>query len=78
MRIQGGKVQQNGAILLVESNKLDLRPLDKDPKLIKPIWGGIYVAFNGIVLKGGSIGLDQNMKLKGDLLVWRTKMQARV
>jgi hypothetical protein len=27
-----GKVQQNGAILLVESNKLDLRPLDKGSK----------------------------------------------
>jgi hypothetical protein len=32
-----GKVQQNGVILFVESSKLDLRPLDKDRKPIKPI-----------------------------------------
>jgi hypothetical protein len=36
-----GKVQRNGAILLVESHKLDLRPFKmRIHNQFKPIWGG--------------------------------------
>jgi hypothetical protein len=30
-----------------------------------------------LVLEGKSIGLDQKTVLKGELLIWRTKKQAR-
>jgi hypothetical protein len=35
MKIEGGKVQQNGVILLFESHKLDLIPLDEHLKSIQ-------------------------------------------
>jgi hypothetical protein len=34
MKVQG-KVQQNGAILLVKSHKLDPRPIDEDSKPVQ-------------------------------------------
>jgi hypothetical protein len=56
---------------LVESHKLDPRPLDEDPRLIatKLRWH-----LHGTILEGNSITLDQKMELKGELMVWRIKM----
>jgi len=35
----GGKVQQNGAILLIKSHKLDPRPIDEDSKPVQSQFG---------------------------------------
>jgi hypothetical protein len=55
MRIQGGKVQQNGTILLVKSHKLNSWHLDEDPK---PIRANLKWYLHGIILEGNSIGPD--------------------
>jgi hypothetical protein len=48
----GWRVQQNGAILLVKSNKWDLVSLGSDPVQVKPISGDTYMApFNWSKLK---------------------------
>ncbi len=44
----------------------------QDQKVV--IWGWIYMA---PVLERKSIGSDQKKMLKGELLIWRTKNQAR-
>jgi hypothetical protein len=56
---------------MVESHKLDPRPLDEDPR---PIEAKLRWHLHGTILEGNSIGLDQKIKLKGKLTVWRTKM----
>ncbi len=71
MKIKGGKVQQNGVILLFESHKLDLTPLDEH---LGSIQANLKWHLHGIILEGNSIGLDQKMNPKGKLMVWRTKM----
>jgi hypothetical protein len=64
----------NQAILLVKSFKLVPRPLDKGPRPKVTNRGNTYMA---PLLEGTSIGLDQRTVLKGELLIWRTKNQAR-
>jgi hypothetical protein len=63
------------AILLVESFKLIPRPLDESPRQksgkLRP---NLHMA---PVLEGKSIGSDQKTVLKGELLIWRAKNQAR-
>jgi hypothetical protein len=60
---------------LIESHKLDPRPLDEDPR---PIEAKLKWHVHGTILEGNLIGLDQKMELKKDLMVWRIKMQAKV
>jgi hypothetical protein len=53
------KVQQNGAILLVES-KIELKALDQDPKPTQP---NLRWHLHDFIVEGNSIGLDQkNLK----------------
>ncbi len=61
------------AILLVESFKLVPMPLEEGPR---PKSGKLKLNM-APVLEGKSIGSDQNTMLKGELLIWRTKNQAR-
>jgi hypothetical protein len=61
------------AILLVESFKLVPTPFDEGFKTKK--WQ--IEANVAPVLEGKSIGWDQNTALKGELVIWRTKNQAR-
>jgi len=58
---------------LVESFKLVPRPLDEGPR--PKMWQ--IEANMAPVLEGKSIGRDQKTVLKGELLIWRTKNQAR-
>jgi hypothetical protein len=68
------RVQSNRAILLVESHKLDPRPLDEGPR---PKSGKLMLNLHGTILEGKSIGLDLKGKdLNGERMIWRTKMQA--
>jgi len=70
------RVQSNRAILLAESHKLDPRPLDEGPR---PKSGKLRLNLHGTILEGKSISLGPKGKgLKGELVIWRTKMQARV
>jgi hypothetical protein len=55
----------------VDSHKLDPRPLNEDPR---PIEANLRWHLRGNILEGNSIGLDQKMKFKGELMVWRIKM----
>ncbi len=61
------------AILLVESFKLVPTPLEEGPRPKK--WQ--IEANMAPVLEGKSIGSDRKTVLKGELLIWRTKNQAR-
>jgi len=65
------KVQWNQTFLLVKSFKLVPRPLDKDKGLrqIK-----LWFSLHGIILEGKPISLDQKKELKGELIVWKTKV----
>jgi hypothetical protein len=65
------KVQQNVSTLLVESPKLEPRPLDEDPN---PIQTNLSWHLHGVILEGKLIDLDQKMKLKKKFTVWKTKM----
>ncbi len=56
---------------MVESHKLDPRPLNEDPR---PIEAKLRWHQHGTILEGNSIGPDQKMELKGELMVWRTKI----
>jgi hypothetical protein len=67
----GSKVHWNIAILLVESHKLDPQFLDDGPR---PKSGELSLNLHGTVLEGRSIGSDP----KKELMIQRTKMQARV
>jgi hypothetical protein len=62
------------ATLLVESFKLVPRPLDEGPK---PKSGKLRLNLHGISFRGKPIGSEQKTVLKGELLIWRTKNQAR-
>jgi len=62
------------AILMVESFKLVPRPLDKGPRLKS---GKLRLNLRGTFLEEKSIGLDPKAVLKGEILIWRTKNQAR-
>jgi hypothetical protein len=64
----------NSSILLVESFKLVPRPLDEGPR---PKSGKLGLNLHGTFLEGKSIGLDPKIMLKGEILIWRTKNQAR-
>ncbi len=55
------KVHQNGSTFLVESPKLEPRPLDED---LNPIQANLSWHLHGVILEGNSIDLDQKMKLK--------------
>jgi hypothetical protein len=61
------------ALLLVESFKLVPRPYNEGPRLksgkLRLIWH--------LFLEAKSIGSDQKTVLKGELLIWRTKNEAR-
>jgi hypothetical protein len=59
---QGSKVQQNGTFILVESHKLEPRPLDEDQR---PIEAELRWHLHANILEGNSIGLDQKMELNG-------------
>jgi hypothetical protein len=65
------KVQQNGAVLLVKNHKLDPGPLDEDPR---PIEAKLKWHLHGTILEGNSIGPNPKMELKGELMVWKTKI----
>ncbi len=56
---------------MVESHKLDPRPLNEDPR---PIEAKLRWHLHDTILEGNSIGLDQKMEFKGELMVWRTKI----
>jgi hypothetical protein len=76
MRVQGLGSNEIEQILLTESHKLDPRPLDEDPRSTS---GKSRLNIHGTILKRKSIGSDpKKNELKGDLMVWRTKMQDRV
>jgi hypothetical protein len=62
------------AILLVKSFKLVPRPLEGPRPKSSKLRLETYVA---PVFEGKSIGSDQTTVLKGELLIWRTKNQAR-
>jgi hypothetical protein len=57
----------------VENHKLDPRPLDEDPRP-RPIKAKLRFHLHGNISERNSIGLDQKMELKGERMVWRTKM----
>jgi hypothetical protein len=62
------------AILLVESFKLVPMPLDEGPR---PKSGKLRLNLHGTCFGGKSIGSDQKTLLKWELLIWRTKNEAR-
>jgi hypothetical protein len=65
------KVQWNQALLLVKSFKLVPRPLNKGPRPRKvKLWFNLH----GIISKGKPISLDPKKELKGDFMVWKTKV----
>jgi hypothetical protein len=47
-------------------------------KVYDPKSGKSRLNLHGTILEGKSIGLDPKNELKGELVIWRTKMQARV
>ncbi len=55
--------------------KLDPWPLDEGPR---PKSGKSRLNLHGSILDRKSINSDQKKELKGDLMIQRTKMQARV
>jgi hypothetical protein len=59
---------------LVESFKLVPRPLNEHPR---PKSGKLKLNLHGTCFGGKSIGSDKKTVLKGELLIWRTKNQAR-
>ncbi len=69
------RVQWNKEILLDESHKLDPWPLKEGPQ---PKIGKLRLNLHGTILEGKSIGLDPPKKkdFQGELMIWRTKMQA--
>jgi hypothetical protein len=68
------KVQWNRAILLAESHKLDPQPLDEGPR---PKSGKERLKLHDMEEK--SIGWDKKKKeLKVELIIWRTKLHAKV
>jgi hypothetical protein len=67
-------VQWNRTILLAESHKLDPWPLDEGPR---PKSGKLRLNLHGTISEGKSIGLGQKRKFKGEIMIWRTKIQAR-
>jgi len=50
------------------------RPLDESPR---PKSGKLRLNLHGTCFGGKSIGSEQKTVLKGELLIWRTKNQAR-
>jgi hypothetical protein len=69
-------VQWNRTILIAESHKLDPEPLDEGPT---PKSGKLRLNPHGTILDGKSIVSDPKKKEhQGELMIWRTKMQARV
>jgi hypothetical protein len=58
--------KSNGTFLLVESHKLDPRPLNEDPK---PIEAKLKWHIHDTIFEGNSIGLDQKMELKGEFTI---------
>ncbi len=70
------KVQWNWTFLLVKSFKLGSRPIDKDPR---PRQIKLWFTLHGIILEGKLIKMDpKKTELQGELMVGRTKVQARV
>ncbi len=67
-------VQWNRTILLDESHKLDPWPLDEGPRTKS---GKLSLNLHGTISEGNSIGSGQNREFKGEIMIWRTKMQAR-
>jgi hypothetical protein len=68
-------VQWNITIILARSHKLDPHPLDEGAR---PRSGKSSLHLHGSILEGKSIGSDQKKELKGEFMIWRTKMQAKV
>jgi hypothetical protein len=60
--------------VLAESHKLDPLPLDEDPR---PKSGKLRLNLHGTILEGKSIGSGQKREFKGEIMIWRTEMQAR-
>jgi hypothetical protein len=50
---------------------LDPGPLDEDPR---PIEAKLKWHLHGTILEGNSIGPNPKMELKGEPMVWKTKM----
>jgi hypothetical protein len=71
------RVQWNRAVLLAESQKLEPWPLDEGPR---PISGKSRLNLHGTILQRFNQLRPQRKKriLKGELMIWRTKMQTRV
>jgi hypothetical protein len=72
------RVQWNRAVLLAESQKLEPWPLDEDPR---PKSGKSRLNLHGIILERfNQLRPPKEKKkiLKGELMIWRTKMQTRV
>ena len=64
-----GSVQQNGAILSIKRCKLDQKFLNEGPR---PTKDKTKCLLYDIILKGNTNDPDQEMKLKEELIVWRT------
>jgi hypothetical protein len=63
---------------LADSHKLDPWSLDEG---LRPKSGKLRLNLHDTILEGKSIGSNtqkKKEKLKGELLIWRTKVQARV
>ena len=70
-----GRARQNGAILLAERCKLDQRPSGEG---LRPRRGKVGRVLLDIILKRNIHGPNQGMKLKGELMFWRTICAYRV
>ncbi len=67
-------VQWNRTILLAESHKLDPWPFDEGPR---PKSGKLRLNLHGTILEGNSISSGWKREFKGEIMIGRTKMQAR-
>ena len=70
-----GMVQQNGGLILTERCILDRTPLDEGPK---PRRNTVKHLLHDIILEGDNSTLNQEIKLKGELMFWRTILEGRV
>ncbi len=67
----GGKVQQNGTTLMVNSHKLDSMFSNEN---LKSFQTNLRWHLLDIILKGNPIVLEPKMKLKREFSIWRIKM----
>ena len=66
---------QNGAILSVKRCKLGQKPLDEGPRSRR---GKVRCLLHGIILEGNTNGLNQEVKLEGELMFWIIILESMV